>query len=139
MHTIGIDFGTLSGRAVLVRVADGTVVATGYDLYGQCDVKGWTDIVAIDTGDYHTLGLKANGTVVAIGQNSTGNNFKGRRCDLSIWTNVVTVSGGRGHTIGLRTDGSVLAVGYNDNGQCDMPGWAGWKDIRMPQRPTPFR
>ena len=26
-YTIGIDFGTLSGRAVLVRVADGTVVA----------------------------------------------------------------------------------------------------------------
>ena len=26
-YTIGIDFGTLSGRAVLVRVPDGTVVA----------------------------------------------------------------------------------------------------------------
>ena len=31
--TIGIDFGTLSGRAVLVDVADGAEVATAVSVY----------------------------------------------------------------------------------------------------------
>ena len=46
--------------------ADGTVVATKYtgkDYAGQCEVAGWTNIVAIAAGKYHTVGLKADGTV----------------------------------------------------------------------------
>jgi hypothetical protein len=47
--------------------ADGTVVATGYNPYGQCEVSGWSDIVAVSAGSYHTVGLKSDGTVVAVG------------------------------------------------------------------------
>src|SRR5664279_1342704 len=34
-YTIGIDFGTLSGRAVLVRVADGAEIATAEHPYAS--------------------------------------------------------------------------------------------------------
>ena len=47
--------------------SDGTVVATGDNDYGQCDVSGWTDIVAIHAGDRYTVGLKSDGTIVTTG------------------------------------------------------------------------
>ena len=52
--------------------SDGTVVAVGYNKYGQCDVSGWHDIVAISAGSHHTVGLKSDGTVVAVGVNEYG-------------------------------------------------------------------
>ena len=36
---------------------------------GQCDVSGWRDIVAVAAGKFHTVGLKRDGTVVAVGWN----------------------------------------------------------------------
>ena len=39
---------------------------------GQCDVSSWRDIVAIAAGDNHTVGLRADGTVVAVGENRYG-------------------------------------------------------------------
>ena len=103
-HTVGLK-------------ADGTVVAVGYNWYGQCDVSGWADIVAISAGDYHTVGLKADGTVVAVGGNDYG------RCDVSGWENIVAIRAGYSHTVGLKADGTVVAVGYNEDGQCDVGGW----------------
>ena len=41
--------------------ANGTVVAVGYNYYGQLNVDSWTDIVQVSAGYYHTVGLKANG------------------------------------------------------------------------------
>ena len=103
-HTVGLK-------------ADGTVVAVGYNEYGQCDVSGWTDIVAVAAGISHTVGLKADGTVVAVGDNYFG------RCDVSDWTDIVAVAAEGWHTVGLRADGTVAAVGDNEYGQCDVSGW----------------
>ena len=58
-HTVGLK-------------SDGTVVATGKNEDGRCDVSDWSDIVAVSAGDDHTVGLKSNGTVVATGDNSKG-------------------------------------------------------------------
>lgn len=44
-HTVAVQF-------------DGTVTAVGDNKYGQCDVNGWRDIVAVAAGSYHTVGLK---------------------------------------------------------------------------------
>lgn len=57
--------------------ADGTVVASGDNTYGQCDVSHWTDIVAVYAGADHSIGLRADGTVVTAGQ-----------IDLSDWSNI---------------------------------------------------
>ena len=35
--------------------SDGTVVATGLNNFGECDVDSWTDIVAVAAGDYLAL------------------------------------------------------------------------------------
>jgi len=43
---------------------DGTVVATGDNSQGQCDVSGWTDIIDIACSGYYTVGLRSDGTVV---------------------------------------------------------------------------
>ncbi|MGA1823914.1 MAG: hypothetical protein ACMUIP_04550 [bacterium] len=47
--------------------------------FGQCDVNSWTDIQQIATGGHHTLGLKSDGTVMAVGSNRYG------QCDVSSW------------------------------------------------------
>ena len=36
---------------------DGTVLATGDNQFGQCDVETWSDIVTIAAGKYHTVGF----------------------------------------------------------------------------------
>lgn len=48
-----------SVHAVGLR-ADGTVAAAGNNEYGQCDVDKWNDIVAVSTGELHTVGLKSD-------------------------------------------------------------------------------
>jgi len=59
--------------------SEGTVVAVGRNIYGQCDVDDWTNTIQITAGYGHTVGLKADGTVVAIGHNTYG------QCDLGGW------------------------------------------------------
>jgi len=71
----------------------------------------------IAAGAYHTVGLKSDGTVVAVGDNSEG------QCGISGWTSIVQVAAGYHHTVGLKSNGWVVAVGYNDYGQCDVSGW----------------
>ena len=36
--------------------SDGTVVATGANSYGQCDVQNWRNIIAISAYETYTLG-----------------------------------------------------------------------------------
>ncbi len=55
-----------TGNAVGLQ-SDGTVVAVGDNASGQCDVGGWTGIIQVAAGMYHTVGLKSDGTVVAAG------------------------------------------------------------------------
>ena len=77
----------------------------------------WTDIVQVSAGLYHTVGLKADGTAVAVGYNSDG------QCNVTAWTDIVQVSPGAYHTVGLKSDGTVVAVGSNGEGQCNVTAW----------------
>ena len=65
----------------------------------------------------YIVGLKTDGTVVAVGSNSCG------QCDVSSWTDIVAVAAGSHHTVGLKADGTVVAAGDNERGQCDVSGW----------------
>ena len=78
-------------------------------------------------GSCHTVGLKANSTVVAVGVNYSG------QCNVSGWKDIVAISAGWNHTVGLKADGTVVAVGNNEYSQCDVDDWtdivaisAGW-------------
>ena len=38
--------------------ADSTVTVAESDYYGQCTTQGWTDFIAVASGDIHTMVLK---------------------------------------------------------------------------------
>ena len=103
-HTVGIQNG-------------GTVVATGSNTAGKCDVSGWWNIVSVAVGDSHTVGLRVDGTVVAKGRNNFG------QCSVLDWKDIVEIAAGDSHTVGLHADGTVVAVGRSTYGKCDVGGW----------------
>ena len=70
--------------------------------------------IMISAGNYHTVYLKADGTVVAVGNNRDG------QCNVYGWKDIIAISAGLYHTVGLKSDGTVVAVGENGDGQCDV-------------------
>ena len=62
----------------------------------------------LSAGEYNTIAVRNDGTVVAVGHNEHG------ECDVSEWTDIVAVSAGSGHTVGLKSDGTVVAVGSGE-------------------------
>jgi alpha-tubulin suppressor-like RCC1 family protein len=83
-------------------------------------VADWTDIVAIAAGDFHTVGLRSDGTVVLAGYTAE---LYGD--EVSDWTDIFAIAAGAAHVTGLRADGTVVAAGYNEDGQCDVETWDG--------------
>jgi alpha-tubulin suppressor-like RCC1 family protein len=74
--------------------------------------------IAVD-GEYagdHDLALKRDGTVVAWGNNSSGQTNVPP--DL---TNVIAIAAGANHSLALRKDGTVVAWGANNAGQTNVP------------------
>jgi len=75
----------------------------------------YTPMVA--AGFDHTVGLKSDGTVVAVGDSRWG------QCNVGNWVGIIQVAAGHGHTVGLTSDGTVIAVGWDCHGQCDVGSW----------------
>lgn len=80
----------------------------------------WTNIVQVEAGYRHTVGLRADGTVVAV-RDSVDTDYG--ECNVDGWTDIVQVSAGAYHTVGLRADGTAVATGRNENGECNVSGW----------------
>jgi alpha-tubulin suppressor-like RCC1 family protein len=131
-HTVGLK-------------SDGTVVAAGDNHFGECDVGGWMEIIVVAagrsnggccevgnwtginqtaTGHYHTVGLRSDGTVVAVGPSHWSLSYYGQ-CEVGCWTDIIQVAAGGYHTVGLKDDGTVVAVGRNDREQCEVGNWTG--------------
>lgn len=80
----------------------------------------WNELTVRDTisaGQNHTVGLRSDGTVVAVGNNGSG------QCDVLDWKNIVAVAAGSFYTVGLHTDGTVVATGQNKYGECNVSNW----------------
>ncbi|MBO5555751.1 MAG: hypothetical protein J5927_01065 [Oscillospiraceae bacterium] len=88
--------------------------------YNQCNISQWEDIVTVSAGAYHTIGLRADGTVVATGNNKNG------QCNVKSWENIVDIATGTAYSVGLKTDGTVVSVGTNEDNRSDV---SKWKDI----------
>ena len=85
----------------------------------------------IAAGNYHTIGVKPDGTVaintipqkqkqfVSYGQTYTIKLDFGQ-CRVSNWTDIVAVCANGVYTAGLKSDGSVVAVGKKECGRCDL-------------------
>lgn len=52
--------------------SNGSVVATGANKYGQCDVCDWQNVVAVKTRGNLTFGICADGTVLCCGDSPAG-------------------------------------------------------------------
>jgi hypothetical protein len=73
-------------------------------------------VISVSAGNYHSLALKCDGTVVAWGGNDDG------ECDVPEGlNNVVAISAGGMHNLALKADGTVMTWGWNGEGQCDLP------------------
>ena len=55
------------------------MVVVGSEAHNPIEVSRWIDIVKVAAGEYHTVGLKGDGTVVAVGRNDY------RQCDVGDW------------------------------------------------------
>ena len=98
---------------------DGTVSATGINDAGECDIDDWEDIISVEAGGFHTVGLKSDGTVVTTVPGNDTYNVS----DVGNWKNIVAIAAGRSLTVGLRDDGTVVATGRNEDGECNVSSW----------------
>jgi len=129
---VSVSVGTLH---TLGLKSDGTVVCTNFITpdkvlpnfaensfdKGQLNVSDWTNIVAVAAGYQHSVGLRDDGTVVAVGDNSYG------QCEVSEWKEIIQIAAGQKHTVGLKRDGTVVSTkvpaSEGDDGQCNTDSW----------------
>ena len=110
------------------RKMDGTVVTIGrrrgYYETQEYNAEEWTDIVDLCVGFECTVGLKADGTVVA---KDRDNRLPHR---VNSWKNIVAICTGYEFTIGLRADGQLVNEGAYTNGLRDVRNWENVTAIR---------
>ena len=91
--------------------------AWGDDSFGQLDSPApLTNLVAVAAGAYHSLALRADGTVLAWGYNDHG------ECDPPpTLGDAIAIAAGGYHSLAISARNTVVAWGANDSGQTDVP------------------
>jgi alpha-tubulin suppressor-like RCC1 family protein len=131
-----------SGHSLFVKT-NGSLWAMGWDNYGQLgDGTNLTSppygtdepeqivgsgVTAIAAGGYHSLFLKSDGSLWAMGFNMTGQLGDGtfstnspygtNRPEQIVASGVTAIAAGGNHSLFLKSDGSLWAMGENQNGQ----------------------
>lgn len=115
---------TTGWRFTVGLTKKGRLLFAGYD-NGQREEylkskSEWEDVIAIEAGGAgkgskckgagHTVGLRSDGTVVAVGDN------KYHQCEVSKWRDIVAIAAGDWYTVGLKSNGTVLITGHNEPG-----------------------
>lgn len=119
--TVTNQYGSVSSTGrVSVLGLQSSVMAWGDNSGGQTNAPGnLKDIVAISGGDYHSLALRHDGTLIGWGYNGDG--------QASVPTNVlrfVTIASGAAHNLAIKENGAPVAWGRNDYGQLNIPATA---------------
>ena len=97
-----------------VNAATTTITMNG-DYTITANFAPYTPMVA--AGDRHTVGLKSDGRVVAVGSNQYA------QCNVDEWVNIKQVVAGAYHTVGLKYTGTLIARGTNQDGQLGVGSW----------------
>ncbi len=110
----------VSSNASLILMQDAVL---GDNTFGQGSAfVGSTDLVAVAAGAWHNLGLRADGTVVAWGNNSS------QQAEVPPGTrDALAIAAGGYHSLAIRANGTVAAWGADDYGQTNVP--AGLKGV----------
>lgn len=87
-------------------------------------VGGFTDWKFVGSGNFHSFGIRTNGTLWAWGSNNDGqlgdNTVVSKASPVSVvggFTDWCQVSGGGNHTLALRTNGTLWSWGSNGQGR----------------------
>ncbi|HVU99888.1 MAG TPA: hypothetical protein VHH88_00910, partial [Verrucomicrobiae bacterium] len=131
----GAGLTDISAASLTLVSTNLSVTSWGYNDNGQRNIPtNAQNVIAISAGEFHSLALRADGTVVAWGAGKTNDPSDSYDFGQSIvppgLTNVVAISAGAGNSLALRSDGTVIAWGagltnggsnYFDLGQSMVP------------------
>jgi alpha-tubulin suppressor-like RCC1 family protein len=146
-HPLGVVAVAAGEHHSMLLASDGTVWTLGRNEYGQLGdgtssgvgstftrttplpVVGLYQVVAIAAGSFHSVALRADGTVWTWGHGTQGQLGNGGSADVGspvqvlgvggtgFLTNVQKIATGNNHTLALLGDGTLCAWGYNNSGQ----------------------
>lgn len=100
------------------------VLAQGANTFGQTNIPALpagVTYVDIAAGTEHTVLLRSDGTVVAVGNRHE----PGAIPALPAGVRYTAIAAGNHHTLLLRSDGTVVGVGWNGQGQLNIPELTG--------------
>lgn len=116
------SYGELGNGTTARRSAAGSITTTGTPLAGRT-------VIAVASGEYHSLALCSDGTLAGWGQNGAGQIGDGTTTDKLVPTavttagtplatrKVVAIAAGAYHNLALCSDGALVAWGQNNAGQ----------------------
>lgn len=123
-HGLGLGNGTIyaAGSNAYGQLGDGTTVNRESPV--ALSIAG-SPVTKIATGWYHSLALRADGTVLAWGRNDSAQLGLGSASASPTLaptavpglTNVIALAAGEAHSLALKSDGTVWAWGGNVHGQ----------------------
>ncbi len=82
-------------------------------------------LISVAAGDGHSVGLRYNGTVIAVGNNTSG------QMNVLNWENIVRIDARCDNTVGLRRDGRVVIAGDDRYGQSAAASWENVADVAV--------
>jgi alpha-tubulin suppressor-like RCC1 family protein len=114
------------------QLGDGSYGGAGFPATNQPEMIVASNVTAITAGEYHSLFLKSDGSLWAMGDNTAlpplnanpdsgqlgdGTYNNTNRPEMIVATNVTAIAAGGFHSLFLKSDGSLWGMGYNDIGQ----------------------
>jgi alpha-tubulin suppressor-like RCC1 family protein len=108
---------TLAALLPVAGVEAASVVRLGPCANPDCNVPAPNSgFVAVATGNYHSMGLRSDGSIAAWGMCDV------EQCNLPMPnTGFTAIAAGDSHSLALRQDGSIAAWGDDEQGQLGVP------------------
>lgn len=125
-YVIGLDS---DGTCRLVESA-GDFAETNASYSHRTGANSWTGIVDVATAGAVVVGLKKDGSCVALGLNLSNNEV----AKITAWNNVRLIAGNCYGIVALKTDGTIVISGSDD---WKATNTSGWNDVIKLGLPTP--